>query len=157
MKKKTKRRRSFRHLNQFDRDRIEALLQAGHTQEAIAAIVRVDAGTISREIRKRKRKSGRYEAAAAEQKARVRRANSKYQGMKIERYSVLRARIIAELQRLRSPDEIAGRLKAERAMPRVSTIAIYRCSTASGDSRIAGIFAQNGIGAENRNRRQNAR
>lgn len=126
MKKRNKRRRSFRHLNQFNRDRIEALLQAGHTQESIAAVLRVDAGTISREIRKRKRKNGRYEAEAAEQKARVRRANSKYQGMKIEKYPELRARIIAALRNLRAPDEIAGRLKREGIRPAISTSAIYR-------------------------------
>lgn len=126
MKKRNKRRRSFRHLNQFDRDRIEALSQAGHTQEAIAAVLQVDAGTISREIQKRRRKNGRYEAAAAEQKARVKRSNSKYQGMKIEKYPELRMRIIAELQQFRSPDEIAGRMKRECVLPGISTNAIYR-------------------------------
>jgi len=51
-----------RTLNQFDRDRIEALLQAGHRQEEIAKILCVDAGTINREIQKHKRKNGCYEA-----------------------------------------------------------------------------------------------
>lgn len=126
MKKENKRRRSFRHLNQFDRDRVEALLQAGHTQEAIAGVLHVDAGTISREIRKRRRKNGRYEAAAAEQKARAKRSHSKYQGMKIEKYHELRVRIIADLKQFRSPDEIAGRLKRECVQPNISASAIYR-------------------------------
>jgi len=69
MKKRRKRRRSFRHLNQFDRDRIEALLKARYKQEEIAEILCVDAGTISREIQKRKRKNGYYEALTAQHKA----------------------------------------------------------------------------------------
>src|SRR3989338_871630 len=126
MKKRIKRRRSFRHLNQFDRDRIEALLEAGHTQEEIAGVLNVDAGTIRREIKKRKRKNGRYEASAAQKKASVKRLYSKYQGMKIEKHPELRARIIAELRQFRSPDEIAGRMKTEKQSPRVGANAIYK-------------------------------
>ena len=126
MKKRRKRRRSFRHLNQFDRDRIEALLRAGHKQEKIAEILCVDAGTISREIQKRKRKNGFYEALTAQRKADIKRSLSKYQGMKIEEYPELRARIISELQQRRSPDEIAGRMKREKLKTRVNTNAIYK-------------------------------
>ncbi len=126
MKKRIKRRRSFRHLNQFDRDRIEALLTADHTQEEIAEVLHVDAGTISREIQKRQRKNGRYEATSAQKKASAKRLHSKYQGMKIEKHSGLRANIIAELKQLRSPDEIAGRMKTEKQSPRVGANAIYK-------------------------------
>jgi len=42
MKKKKPKKRTFAHLTQFDRDRIEALLTAGHQQKDIAAIVQVD-------------------------------------------------------------------------------------------------------------------
>lgn len=126
MKKRRKRRRAFRHLDQFDRDRIEALIKAGHKQEEIAKVLRVDAGTISRERQKRQRKNGRYEAAAAQQKANVKRSRSKYQGMKIEKHSELRIRIITELKQLRSPDEIAGRMKREKLSPRINTNAIYK-------------------------------
>lgn len=126
MQKRRKRWRSFRHLNQFDRDRIKALIQAGHKQEEIAKVLNVDAGTISREIQKRKRKNGRYEAAAAQKKTNVKRYNSKYQGMKIEKHPTLRAWIIDGLKRLRSPDEIAGRMKIEKQSPRVDANAIYK-------------------------------
>lgn len=126
MKKIKERRRSFRHLNQFDRDRIEALLSAGHKQEEVAKVLNVDAGTISREIQKRKRKNSRYEAATAQQKANVKRSRSKYQGMKIEKYPELRARVIDGLKHLRSPDEIAGRMKREEIYPRVNANAIYK-------------------------------
>ena len=126
MNKKIKRRRSFRHLNQSDRDRIEALLRAGHRQKRMAEILKIDPGTVSREINKRKRKDGRYEADTAQHKARVKRSNSKYQGMKIEQYPDLKATIVAELKNHRSPDEIAGRMEREKLKIRVGANAIYK-------------------------------
>jgi IS30 family transposase len=121
-----KKRKHFQHLGQKDRDRIEALLGAGHTQKEVAKILKVDKGTISREIRKRRRKNGRYEATAAQQKASVQRSNSKYQGMKVEKCRDLKAYLIAELKNHRSPDEIAGRMKQERRKNRIGTNAIYK-------------------------------
>jgi len=118
-------RRNFRHLNQFDRDRIEALLKAGHSQKEIADILKVNPSCISRE-RKKKRKNGHYDARTAQCKANVRRSNSKYQGMKIERHPKLKKRIIRELKQKRSPDEIAGRMEREKLEVRVSSRAIYR-------------------------------
>ena len=69
---------------------------------------------------------GHYTASTAEHKARVKRGNSKWQGMKIERNLELKKFIIQELEKLRSPDEIAGRMKKERMKLRVSMNAIYR-------------------------------
>jgi IS30 family transposase len=126
MKKKNKKRKKFRHLKQTDRDRIEALLDAGHLQEEIAKILKVDAGTISREIKNRKRKNGHYEATTAQHKASVKRSNSKSQGMKIEKYPELRQHIINELKAKRSPNEIAGRLKRKKIVPRVNSNSIYK-------------------------------
>lgn len=124
--KKRKKRRIFHHLNQSDRDRIEALKKAGHEQKEIAKILQVDAGTISREIKKRKQKNGCYKATVADHKASVLRSNSKHQGMKIEKYPELRQRIITELGQLRSPDEIAGRMKLENLENRATKSAIYK-------------------------------
>jgi len=126
MKNIKKVRKPFRHLNQSDRDRIEALKEAGHFQKEIATILNVDGGTISREIKKRKRKNGRYEATTAQKKADSKRRSSKYQGMKIEKYPKLCERIVAELKDHRSPDEIAGRMEQENITPRVKTNAIYK-------------------------------
>lgn len=124
--KKRKKRRHFRHLKQFDRDRIEALLSSGHRQEEIAGILNFDAGTISREINKRKRKNGQYSATTAQHKARLKRLYSKHQGMKTEDHHELRKQIIAGLQSHRSPDEIAGRMKREKLEIRVGANAIYK-------------------------------
>jgi transposase, IS30 family len=124
--KKRKKRKPFRHLQQSDRDRIEALLDSGHTQEQVATILQFDAGAISRELRRRRQKDGRYVATVAQHKAGVKRSNSKYQGMKIEAYPDLKTDIIALLKQLRSPDEIAGRMKLEKRPVRVNVNAIYR-------------------------------
>ena len=90
----------------------------------IAEILKVDKSTISREIRKRSKKTGVYDATRVQAKALAARSNSKYQGMKIEAHPQLKAHIIAELAKLRSPDEIAGRMKKEKRTVRVGTNAI---------------------------------
>lgn len=120
------RKRKFRHLTHLDRDRIEALLNAGHRQKEIAEVIQVDKGTISREINNRKRKDGRYESAAAHHKAQVARSNSKHQGMKIEEFSELRRRIIEGLEAKQSPDAISGRMKEEGVSPAISAKTVYR-------------------------------
>lgn len=114
-----------RHLNQFDRDRIEALIRSGQTQSSIAEVVKVDKSTISREL-KRKRKDGRYDAETADHKAYVKRWRAKYQGMKIEKNDDLKAHIIAELKLKRSPDEIAGRMRKDQLPFFASKNAIYK-------------------------------
>lgn len=119
-------RNTFVHLDSYARDRIEALWCAGHTKTEIAGVLGVHKSTVSREIRYRRRKDGAYSAAAAEHKAGVKRSYSKYQGMKIEKHPNLKTYIIQELKRLRSPDEIAGRMRREKRPLRVSTDAIYK-------------------------------
>lgn len=124
--RKRKKKRHFRHLDQFDRDRIEALKNAGHKQEEIAKILDFDASAISREIRKRKRKNGVYSAKTAQHKAQQKRSESKHRGMKIETYPELREQIIRQLKDHRSPDEIAGRMKRRKQKIRVGANAIYK-------------------------------
>jgi IS30 family transposase len=126
IREKRKKKRHFRHLKQADRDRIEALLNAGHKQEEISKILDFDAGAISREVNKRKRKNGKYSALTAQLKARAKRLNSKHPGMKIEEYPELREQIIKGLKNHRSPDEIAGRMKRKKQNPRAGTNAIYK-------------------------------
>jgi transposase, IS30 family len=118
--------KKYQHLNQFDRDRIQALLDSGTKQIEIARIIGVHKGTISREVANRRRMDGCYKANTAEHKARVNRGNSKYQGMKIERNPELKRTIVQELKAGRSPDEIAGRMSREKITPRVNKDAIYK-------------------------------
>lgn len=121
-----KRKRTFKHLDQSGRDRIEILLKSGHAQVEIAEILKTNKSTISREIRDRKRKDGRYDADTAQHKAYVKRLYSKYQGMKVEQRPVLRTCIIAGLKQKRSPDEIAGRINREAGHCVINHKAIYK-------------------------------
>lgn len=117
--------KTYRHLNQHDRDRIEALVNAGENKSSIARILKVNRSTISREIAERKRKSGIYEATTAQHKAYVLRRESKYQGMKVESDSSLKAYIINGLKQKRSPDEIAGRMNRDGRAVTAQKDAIY--------------------------------
>ena len=117
---------AYTHLGQSERDRIEALLRAGHTQVEAARVLKVDKSTISREIQRRKRRDGRYDASLAEHKAYLKRKYSKYQGMKIEEDPELKSRVIAGLKKKRSPDEIAGRINREAGLCVINHKAIYK-------------------------------
>ena len=123
--KKHKPRKHFSHVTQKKRDRIEDLLDGDVKQCEIAKILKVDKSTISRE-RRRKKKNGKYDADVAERKASIKRSNSKYQGMKIESDKGLKKEVTDGLKACRSPDEIAGRMKAEKRPKRVGTNAIYK-------------------------------
>lgn len=125
MKKHQARRQPFQHLDQAKRDRMEALLKAGEKQKNIAAVLKVDPSTISREKKGRKRETGYYDADTAEQKARVKRSRASYRGRKVEKNKALKEYIIAELKQKRSPDEIAGRMKREKMPFYAGKDAIY--------------------------------
>ena len=116
---------SFSHLKKNDRDRMEILLDQGVLQKTIAQLLKVNKSTISREVKKRKRRNGKYDATLAGQKAYVKRKDSKYQGMKVESDSRLKEYIIEGLKQKRSPDEIAGRMKKDNLSFYASKDAIY--------------------------------
>jgi transposase, IS30 family len=119
-------RKPFKHLTQYDRDRIEAMRRRGMKRVDIARILGRDKGTISRELAKYTNKHQRYHSTLAQQKAEASRMGSKQVGMKIETNPALKERIIRELTELRAPDEIAGRMKREGCLLRVGTAAIYK-------------------------------
>jgi len=121
-----KKREEFKHLTTKDRDRIHALYGHGHNQADVARVLGVDKGTISRELARYGRTTWRYSAQKAQEDADTKRAHSKRPGMKIAENLLLKQHIIRELKRLRSPDEIAGRMKREGTSPRVGTNAIYK-------------------------------
>lgn len=117
MKKKPK-------LSQFERDRIESLLDAKVEQKEIAKILCRDKSTISREI-SRNPVNGRYTAKKAQHKAYVRRKYAKYQGKKINENKDLQTFIIEGLRQCWNPDEISGRMKDEKQPFYASKTAIY--------------------------------
>jgi IS30 family transposase len=118
-------KRTFKHLTQYERDRIEKLRFYRTTSTDIARILNRDKGTISRELKRHTNKHHRYKATNAQKTAKNNRAGSKAVGMKIEKHPELKMRIITELKSLRSPDEIAGRMKYKDCVPRVGKNAIY--------------------------------
>jgi IS30 family transposase len=121
-----KKRESFKQLTEHDRDRIHALYGNGHNQKDVARVLGVDPSTISRELARYGKKTWRYSATEAQKDAERKRANSKRPGMKIADDIILQKYIISELKKLRSPDEIAGRMKVEGMEPRVGKNAIYK-------------------------------
>lgn len=121
-----KKREGFKHLRDRDRDRIQALRESGHTQKEIAHVLGVSESAISRELKRSPTRVGRYVADRAQADAAEKRSFSKRPGMKIEAHPELRQYIIRQLKHLRSPDEIAGRMKAVGLTPRVGTAAIYK-------------------------------
>lgn len=123
---KTLKRKPFKHLTQYERDRIEKLRFHLTPLVEIARILGRNKGTISREFKKHTNKHHRYRATRAQKDAQQQRTGSKVVGMKIEGNPSLRRHIIRELKKLRSPDEIAGRMKKEGMSPRVGTNAIYK-------------------------------
>lgn len=123
--KKEQQKRSFRHMNQNDRDRIYLLKQQGFNQKEIAETIKFDSSAVSREITKRSKKNGEYDPERAQEKANDLRRNSKYQGKKIEKNKELKEYIIAKLKDKRSPDEISGRMRKEKKPFYASKNAIY--------------------------------
>jgi len=126
-------KKNYRHLNQFDRDRIEAMLNAGLKQKEIAKVLGCDATTIGREIKRNRKKircrggnkDGPYKASIASHKTYVRRKYSKYQGRKIEGDKDLKEHIISKLKLHWSPDEISGRMKKDQESFYASKDLIY--------------------------------
>ena len=125
--------RQYQHLAQTERDRIQALIEVGHKQKEIASILKRDKGTISREIKRNRRKirqkggtrDGPFEATVAQHKAYMRRKYAKYQGKNIQETPALRGYITEKLKRHWSPDEISGRMRDERKPFYASKTAIY--------------------------------
>ncbi|OGZ65574.1 MAG: hypothetical protein A3C50_02885 [Candidatus Staskawiczbacteria bacterium RIFCSPHIGHO2_02_FULL_43_16] len=120
-------------LNQFERDRIEAMLNDGHEQKEIATVIGRHKSTISREIKRNRRRQrtkngpreGPYQSSVANHKAYRRRKYAKYQGKKINESRDLRKYIVEGLRHCWQPDEISGRMKATGQPFYASKTAIY--------------------------------
>ena len=87
--------KSFRHIRQIERERIEELIQAGHTQKEIAIILGRHLSTITREMQRNNKNDGSYTATRAQKKTMERRHIAKESARKIENDSKLETAIIA--------------------------------------------------------------
>jgi IS30 family transposase len=116
--------KSYKHLQEGDRNVIEKLLRKGKSKRYIARILDIDASTISRETRRNK--SGGYYARSATQIAKRRRKKAKKK--KIFEFKLLNEYVTSKLKIGWSPEEISGRLKieySEEKKIRISHESIY--------------------------------
>ncbi|HSX02491.1 MAG TPA: IS30 family transposase [Candidatus Saccharimonadia bacterium] len=126
-------RKGYNHLTLAERDRIQALLDAGVKPAEIARILGRDKTTIGREIQRNKRVRGdipvlntqQYQATAADHKAYVRRLYADYQGKKIHENPELERYVIRGLKAHWNPDEISGVMKREKQPFYASKTTIY--------------------------------
>lgn len=113
-----------RHIKKAERLEIALLRNKGYGIREIARVLGRSPSSISEEISRNRTKRG-YDPHRAQVKARIRRRDAKFQGMKIEADPNLRAHVIAKLEAHWNPDEIAGTLRRKRAPFYASKTAIY--------------------------------
>jgi len=111
-------------LSKAERDEIEILSGKGYTLRNIARVLNRSPNTISYEIRVNGGRAG-YRARNAQQYARTRAKDKRWQWSKIEHTPLLKAYIIAGMQQHWNPDEIAGKMKRDRTPFYASKTAIY--------------------------------
>lgn len=111
-------------LKKSERDEIEILLGKGYSLRSIARVLHRSPNTISYEIAVNGGRNG-YRAGNANQYARTRAKDKRWQWSKIEHDPALRAYIITGLTARWNPDEISGKMRQERQPFYVSKTAIY--------------------------------
>lgn len=102
----------YKHFTQDERNEISILLKKGFSHRDIAHALRKHHSSVSREIKLNSVK-GQYDPHKAHRKAKVKRLNSKYQGMKIRENPELETYIEEKMNLDWSLEMIAGRLKLE--------------------------------------------
>lgn len=117
MKKKDK-------LKEAERLEIAILLQKQYSYRDIAKVLKRSPNTISYEV-KNNSVNGQYDPLKAEKKAHLRKRLSKLQWKKIEENQDLRSYVICKLKKHWNPDEISGKMKAEKKSFYVSKSTIY--------------------------------
>lgn len=114
------------HVTRSQRDQLEALHRAGHTQQEIADILGCHQSTVSRElIRSRPPLRCCYAANQAQKRAEARRCQSYDDRVCWHDDQALRLHVEAELSDGKSPDQIAGRMLQQKRKHIVSHQSIY--------------------------------
>lgn len=112
------------HITLSQRNQLQALKRAGHTQSEIAKIVGFSQSTISREL-KRNGFKWKYTANTAQQRAEERRKKAYSERPKWWNNEQLLHHVEGELRDRKSPDQIAGRMKQQKWEKTVSHQSIY--------------------------------
>lgn len=114
------------HLTRCQRDQLDALHRAGHTQQTIADLIGCSQGTVSRELRRGSSPVYRsYKAPKAQQRAEGRRERSYKDRDRWHDHTTILRHIVSQLQDGKSPDQIAGRMKEQGWKRTVSHQSIY--------------------------------
>jgi IS30 family transposase len=114
--------RSYRQLTSEERYALATLRRQGYTMRGIARALGRAPSTISREVRRNRRKDGRYRAFTADQRARARRSRSR----RNQRFTADDwALVLTCLEQQWSPEQISGRLSTKGVL-RISHESIYR-------------------------------
>lgn len=126
---------SYRQLTPEQRYQIHALLKAGHSQAAIAALIEVHAATVSRELRRNTGQRG-YRPKQAQDLARTRQLQRAHQPrIAATTWKLVRAQLLQQW----SPEQVAGWLAKEHQI-QVSHERIYQYVYA--DQRAGGTLYQ---------------
>jgi IS30 family transposase len=114
------------HVIRSQRDQLEVLHRAGHSQKDIATLLGFHQSTISRELSKNgsaKRKS--YNANRAQKCTEERRKHAYDNRLCWHNNPALLSFFLTELSDKKSPDQIAGRLKQQKSKQTVSHQSLY--------------------------------
>ncbi len=116
----------YTHFSKSNRLELSILLNRGYSFRDIAKSLKKDHSSISREVRNNS-VNGQYDPNKAHIKATIKRAKSKYQGMRIKSDADLENYVTDKIKRFWSPEEIAGRIKnIETDIRYVSAPSIYK-------------------------------
>lgn len=115
----------MQHFTLSQRDQLQALVRAGHTQQEMADIVGCSQPTVSRELKRNGSPSqGRYAAVTADRRASDRRTHAYDDLPRWHDDPELLGHVLAELKDGKTPDQISGRREFEN-LTHVSHQAIY--------------------------------
>lgn len=117
---------NYSQLTDGERVEMYLLIGKGYSQRDIGRALHRPQSTISREL-KRNPVNGVYDPYKAKVKARTRRKQAKYQGMKVRERPELESYIISKLELHWTPEAIAGRLKeVDTHLTYISAKGIYK-------------------------------
>ena len=115
----------YTHFSRNERLELSILRKKGYSLREIGFALKKSPSSVSREINNNGGRAG-YNPRYAQQYARVRRQNAKYQGMKVRAYPKLEAYIAEKLHAGWSPDVIAGTWNRGQKTVAITAKGIYK-------------------------------
>ncbi|MGH9777236.1 MAG: IS30 family transposase, partial [Candidatus Acidiferrales bacterium] len=114
--------RSFSQFSLEDRCEIARRREAGETIRQVAAALDCAPSSVARELKRNAGAARGYQPVYAGEQAHARR----WRGSRLLRQPELQARVLADLGRGWSPEQVVGRLRLERSALQISHESIYR-------------------------------